>query len=148
MLSIDTNVLLHGFNRNSPLHERAYQWLASIPTDTEVGISELVLAELYCLLRNPAVVSRPLNAASAVSVIRSYRAHPRWRLLGFPMESRSLHDRLWELAGTDGFAFRRIYDLRTALTLVAQGVTDFATTNVKDFRGAGFARVWDPLKEH
>lgn len=148
MLSIDTNVLLHGFNRDSPLHERAYEWIASIPQDTEVGISEFVLAELYCLLRNPAVVARPLKAASAVDVVQSYRAHPRWRLLGFPVESRSLHDRLWEQARMDGFAFRRVYDLRAALTLIAQGVTDFATTNVKDFRGVGFSRVWDPLKDH
>ena len=44
------------------------------------------------------------------------------------------------------FAFRRLYDARSALTLVTQGVTEFATVNVKDFVGLGFQRVWNPLE--
>jgi hypothetical protein len=28
----------------------------------------------------------------------TYRVHPRWRLIGFPLESRSLHDALWQKA--------------------------------------------------
>jgi hypothetical protein len=32
------------------------------------------------------------------------------------------------------------------LTLRRQGVTDFATANVKDFKGFGFRRVWNPLE--
>ena len=30
-------------------------------------------------------------------------------------------------------------------TLLAHGVTDFATANVEDFEGLGFRRVWNPL---
>lgn len=41
---------------------------------------------------------------------------------------------------------RRLYDARTALTLTAQGVTEFATANPKDFVGLGFRRVWNPLE--
>lgn len=43
------------------------------------------------------------------------------------------------------FAFRRLYDARSALTLTAQGVTEFATVNAKDYEGLGFRRVWNPL---
>ena len=64
---------------------------------------------------------------------------------GFPAESRPLHDTLWEKARAQDFAFRRLYDARSALTLTAHGVTDFATVNVKDFEGFGFTRVWNPL---
>lgn len=110
-----------------------------------MAISEFILAELYGLLRNPAVITRPLAAAEAASVMRVYRSHPRWRLLGFPAESRALHDVLWEKARAKAFAFRRLYDVRTALTLIAHRVTRFATVNVKDFEGVGFARVWDPI---
>ncbi|HNQ87881.1 MAG TPA: hypothetical protein PKM73_04530 [Verrucomicrobiota bacterium] len=42
-------------------------------------------------------------------------------------------------------AFRRIYDARCTLTLTAQGVTEFATVNVKDYESLGFRRVWNPL---
>ena len=46
---------------------------------------------------------------------------------------------------TPNFAFRRIIDVRLAATLRHFEVTQFATTNVKDFRGLGFSKVWNPL---
>ena len=110
-----------------------------------MAISEFILAELYGLLRNPGVIKHPLDAGEAVEVIQTYRRHPRWRIIGLPMESRPLHDALWEKARRKNFAFRRIYDARSALTLTAQGVTEFATTSVKDYEGFGFRRVWNPL---
>lgn len=147
MLSIDANILLYAVNTASPWNESAHAWLTSIQRAEEVALSEFILAELYGLLRNSAVLKRPLAAAEAVEVIQTYRRHPRWRLLGFPAESRPLHDMLWEKARAKEFAFRRLYDARTALTLVAHGVTEFATANVKDFEGFGFARVWNPLTQ-
>jgi len=33
----------------------------------------------------------------------------------------------------------------TALALQAFGVTEFATANIKDFEGLGFAKVWNPI---
>jgi hypothetical protein len=29
--------------------------------------------------------------------------------------------------------------------MTAQGVTEFATVNVKDFEGMGFRKVWNPI---
>lgn len=146
MLSIDTNILLHAFNEDSPSHRAAYAWVASIRRDDDVAISEFILAELYGLLRNPAVLRHPLDANEAVEVVQVYRSHPRWRLIGFPSESRLVHDALWEKAAARTFAFRRLYDTRSALTMIAQGVTEFATVNSKDFEGVGFRKVWNPLR--
>ena len=145
MLSIDTNILFHALNEDSPSHEQALSWLTSIAGDEDVAISELILAEFYRLLRNPAVLKHPLPAAEAVEVIQTYRMHPRWRLIGFPTESRPLHDALWQRARAKDFAFRKLDDARSALTMTAQGVTEFATANVKDFEGLGFRKVWNPL---
>ena len=145
MLSIDTNILFHGFNADSPSHDQALAWLSSIAGDEDVAISELILAEFYRLLRNPAVLKHPLPADEAVEVIQTYRRHPRWRLIGFPIESRPLHDALWQRARAKDFAFRKLYDTRSALTMTSQGVTEFATANVKDFEGLGFRKVWTPL---
>jgi len=145
MLSIDTNILFHAFNEDSPSHEAAYAWLMSIQQQEDVAISEFILAELYGLLRNPAVLKHPLDADEAVEVIQTYRRHPRWRLIGFPVESRPLHDALWEKARRKDFAFRRLYDARSALTMTAQGVTEFGTANVKDYEGFGFRKVWNPI---
>jgi hypothetical protein len=54
-------------------------------------------------------------------------------------------NQVWKLASAKDFAFRRIIDARLALTLRHHGVTEFATSNVKDFEAFGFAKVWNPL---
>jgi uncharacterized protein len=146
MLSIDSNILLYAVNTASPWHESAHAWLTSIKRNEDVAISEFILAEFYGLLRNPAVLKHPLSAGEAVEIIQAYRTHPRWRLIGFPTESRPLHDALWQKARAKDFAFRKIYDTRSALTMTAQGVTDLATVNMKDFQGLGFRKVWNPLE--
>lgn len=111
-------------------------------------ISELVLAELYVLLRNPAVLVRPLNEREAGGVVAAYRQHPRWSVAGFPGSTgRALHDELWRRASRPPFARRRLYDVRLGLSLRAAGVVQFATANVGDFGDLGFARVWNPLTE-
>ncbi|MDB6072982.1 MAG: putative toxin of toxin-antitoxin system [Verrucomicrobiaceae bacterium] len=106
----------------------------------------MVLVELYCLLRNPAVLSKPLKAAAAVDVCEAFRQHPQWQVIGFPTESRAFHDSFWPRLGDNTFARRRAYDWRMGLSMLRQGVTEFATVNIKDFQGFGFARVWNPLK--
>jgi hypothetical protein len=52
---------------------------------------------------------------------------------------------VWQDAAMTGFARRRIIDVRLARTLLAHGVTEFATVNERDFQGLGFVRVWNPL---
>jgi len=147
MLSVDTNILFYAANPAAPLHLVAVGFLRSLASREDVVVSEFILAEFYRLLRSPVVNPAPLTAPEAVALLQSYRRHPRWRLAGFALDSRAVHDHLWELAGRRGFAFRRLYDVRTALTLLRFGVTDFATANVSDFQGLGFKRVWDPLAE-
>lgn len=144
MTSFDTNLLLFAFSRASPFHDRARVFLEDLTPRDDVAVSELVLVEFYALLRNPAVLVHPLQAAAAVKVVQSYRRHPRWMLVGFDPDGTALHDELWRLAARSRFARRRIYDARLALSLRRQGVTEFATANVKDFSGFGFDRVWNP----
>ncbi len=146
MLSIDTNLLLYAFEASAPEHKAAYAFLASLVGRDDVAISEFVLAELYNLLRNPSVVDRPLKPLEAVAVIQAYRSHPRWRLLSFPEPSSGVMDQVWRRVAETQFARRRIYDVRLALILRQQGVTEFATSNEKDFDGLGFRRAWNPLK--
>lgn len=145
MIGIDANLLLYAYAEAAPEHPRARLFLESLAENDAVTVSEFSLTEFYLLLRNPAVLERPLSAEGAVAVIEAYRSHPCWRIPGFPPSSRSLHDTLWSIAGKSPFARRRIYDVRTALTLRAVGVDEFATANVKDFNGLGFKRVWNPL---
>jgi uncharacterized protein len=144
MISCDTNVLLHAANARSPLQKRADIFLRSHASNAEFVICELVLMELYLLLRNPAVVAEPRSAGQAAALCREYRRNPRWRVIDYP---GGLMDGIWERAAREGAGRRTIFDARLALTLRHHGVTRFATGNVKHFAGYGFEELWDPLAD-
>jgi toxin-antitoxin system PIN domain toxin len=145
MMSLDTNLLFYTFAEDCLEHQPAASWLASIHLRDDVVISEFVLFEFYNLLRNPAVLSDPLDAPDAAAVVRTYRAHPRWRLSTFPVAARQVHDEIWAFAARPGIARRRVFDARLALCLRHEGVREFATVNAKDFSDFSFDRVWNPL---
>ncbi len=134
MISLDANILLYSYCTDSPFHAAARNFLAELSEREDVALSEFILTEFYLLLRNPAVLQKPLSAPEAAAVIACYRRHPRWKTVGFPPHSRELDDDLWKRASTHDFARRRIYDTRTALSLTTFGVTDFATLNLKGFK--------------
>jgi len=141
MLSIDTNILFAALEATAPHHERARAFLESHHDNGSMVVCELVLVELYLLLRNPAVVTNPLSAGIAGRLIAEFRHHPRWRLV----ENAPVMAAVWDQAGRDPFARRKLIDVRLALTLRHHGVTEFATVNGADFRDLGFRRVWNPL---
>lgn len=142
MIAVDTNLLFAWLNRDHASHESAARWFREQADNPELVLCELCLVELYGLLRNPALVARPMTASAAVDLIQCLRIHPTWELMDYP---GGLMDRVWEASSGRAFARRRIYDVRLALALRHHGVTQFATANVKDFEGFGFQRVWNPL---
>jgi uncharacterized protein len=143
MLGIDTNILLFSLNPSSEWHRPAVNFLRQNFKNpaTRVAITDYVLVELYVLLRNPAVMSAPLSAVAARDLVTSY-----WKIPNvMRIENASVMDEVWSRAGNVDFARRRIFDTRLALTLRHGGVTHLATSNVKDFEGLGFEKVWNPL---
>ncbi|HNQ87952.1 MAG TPA: PIN domain-containing protein [Verrucomicrobiota bacterium] len=145
MISCDTNILFIAFESSRPGHQAARRFLESHRQNPEFAVCDLVLMELYGLLRNPAVARRPLEPAAAAALIDRLRTNPRWDLLDYPGPAAGIMTRLWREAAQPGFARRRLYDVRLALTLRHHGVTEFATGNVRDFEGFGFHRVWNPI---
>lgn len=145
MISLDTNILLSAVESSNINHTRAAGFLDSLHGRDDVAICEFFLLELYVLLRNPAVLGKPLSPSAATDICEAFRNHPRWQVIGFPSDSRNFHDVFWPKLRETDFARRRAYDWRAALVLLHQGVTEFATVNIKDFRDLGFRRVWNPL---
>ena len=141
MESCDTNILVHAINPNDPLHAQAARYLQSRISNSEFVVCELVLTELYVLLRNPRVSAKPLAAREAVAVVQKLRSNPQWRILDYP---GGLMEQVWELAANNTFPRNSIYDARLALTLRHYGVTRLATRNAKHFAQYGFTEVFDP----
>lgn len=147
MTSCDTNLLFEALEASRPRHRAARDFLERHRDDADFALCELVLVELYVLLRNPVVARRPLSSGEAAAVIGALRSNPRWDVLGHPGPGAGIMEAVWEKAAADDFPRRAVFDARLALTLRHHGVTEFATRNAKDFEGFGFVRVWDPLGE-
>ena len=143
MKSFDTNLAVYALNPRMPQHQRARAFLESLREDHEVAVCELMLVELFLKLCNQRIFPKPLQPNQARDVCLQFRNNAQWMLI----ENADVMEQVWDYPQSKGFAFRKIIDIRLALTLQKHGVTHFATTNVKDFQGLGFEKVWNPLKE-
>lgn len=141
MTSFDTNIAVYAANTASPWHQAACDFIQSLAVRKDVAICELVLVELYLKLRNEKIFPKPLSAPQAAGICQTYRENRAWTLI----ESGPVMQGIWTEVARPDFAFRRIIDLRLAQTLRHHGVTDFATSNERDFQGQGFTKVWNPL---
>ena len=141
MLSIDTNIIVYALNSDVTEHNAARSFLIDIGERQDVIISEQVLVEVYLLIRNQSVFEKPCNPSDAVEVCEAFRSNPNWKIV----DCKPVMDDVWQHASEPAFPRRRIIDARLAITLRAAGVTDFATSNTKDFLNFGFNRVWNPL---
>ena len=144
MISFDTNILFAFVDSTNPLHVPAKTFMEGLQARNDVCVCEQVLLELYCLIRNPVVCQSPLTAPQAVHVIQTFRSNPAWRTVDVPFNTEFMKE-VWSSASHPSFAYRRIFDVRLAKTLLHHGVREFATRNLKDFNHTGFTRVWDPL---
>lgn len=142
MTCCDTNILFPALEASHKDHLTAREFLEDQVRNREFAVCELVLMEVYTLLRNPVTSAKPLSSAAAVRKVQNLRGNPNWAVLDYP---GTLMDKIWHEAERSE-AFRRIYDVRLALTLRFHGVQRFGTANVKDFSGFGFDEVWNPLK--
>ncbi len=141
MRSVDTNVLLYGLNAECPEHPVARAVVDDLAAADDVVILDLVLVELYLLLRNPAVLENPLQATAAHDICVTYRRHPSWRVA----ENAPVMQQVWALAAQPRFPRRRIFDACPALTARHHGVTEWISRNASDFTDFDFERVTNPF---
>lgn len=142
MIGIDTNILIYARVKSSSWHTPAVEFLESLRDRQDVAIAELMLVEFYLALRNPVILDPPLSPSAAVAECSLFRNHPHWALI----ENAEVMGEVWSQARKPDFARRRIMDVRLAKTMIAHGVTELATANLRDFQDLGFDRVWNPLE--
>ena len=142
MMSFDTNLVVHAVNSDSPLHKNARKFLQTVGQQRNVVVCELMLVEVFLKLCNGRIFRKPMTPRQAGEYCENLRANQNWLLL----ESAPVMDEVWAWTRQRNFAFRRLIDIRLGLTLRHHGVTHFATTNTKHFRGIGFSKVWNPLE--
>ncbi len=60
MIALDTNLLFHAFAKDRSEHQAAWDYLGELSGSNKVMLCELILVELYRLLRNPTLLTTPL----------------------------------------------------------------------------------------
>ena len=143
MKSLDTNILLYAADEDCREHAAAIGLVnEALRAPADWLLSDQVLLELYPGLRHPAIFAKPLSGPEAARRVAFLRDQSGFSFCCY--EPRS-----WPMiqAGLSaaGFPRRRTYDLVLAVTLRSNGVDEFYTRNVKDFRDAGFARLVNPI---
>jgi len=143
MTSADTNLFIYAADPESPYHRAALRFFEkSAENEEEFALCELVLIEIYTLLRNPAVFKKPHSSTEATDYCKRLRVTTGWRHIDY---DPAISPKLWKWATDAKSGIREIIDARLALTLRHHGVTHFATANVKHFQNFGFTEVWNPL---
>ena len=142
MISCDTNILFYYINSDCREHSAAAGYMEPLFASEEFAICELVLIELYVLLRSPKPLPNPLSGSEALSVVQGFRNNPHWALIDYP---GTLMDAVWKHAQRPNFSRREICDARIAETMRYHGIEEFATRNVRHFESYGFKRLVNPI---
>ena len=141
MLSCDTNILVAAVNSAAPDHVACHRFLTEQLTNKEFVLSEFVLVETYNLVRNAAVMPKPLSSTEAVELVQSFRSNRFWSL---SKGTEDVAEQVWRSAAVPDFPRRAIFDARIAYSLAAFGVKRFATRNTGDFVRFGVFEAFDP----
>jgi predicted nucleic acid-binding protein len=143
MKSLDTNILLYAADQDCREHGAAIRLVNdALRSPAEWMLADQVLFEMYAGLRHPGVFAKPLSAVQAARRVAFLRDESGFSFCAYELRS-------WPMirAGLSAPTFprRRTYDLVLAVTLRINGVTEFYTRNVADFRDAGFAGLINPI---
>jgi len=141
--SLDTNLLIYAANQSCEEHPVARKLAESLLAEPEDWmLADQVLFEYYRALRNPAILERPLNARQATKQVRFLREEAGCLHCAYSSElwgSVSPHLSKESLRGIG------VFDAILAVTLHANGITQFYTRNAKEFKRFRLFEVINPF---
>ena len=103
MRLLDTNVLLHAVNEDSPRHEIARDWLNEALSGVEaVGFAWLALLGFLRIVTKETIFPRPMTSSAALDLIDGWLARPLTAILDPGDGHAAIMRELIERAGTAG----------------------------------------------
>jgi len=141
--SIDTNILLYGMNQDCKENKPAFELLQTAMEHPENWIiSDQVYFELYSLVRNPAVLEKPLDGNSAFELIDYYRNKIGWLHCSY---HTSFWDDMAPFLMNNQFSSKKVFDMRLAVALKHNNIDIFYTRNIRDFKELHWFEVINPI---
>jgi len=140
---VDTNLLIHAADEDSPWQERMRRLLADWGRDPEGWfVTWSVIYEFLRVATHRSVFDHPLTFAEAWSFIESLRASPSFGILvETERHAEVVRELTREYPHTTG---NHVHDLHIAALMREHGVVEIRTADT-DFHQFKFLRVVNPL---
>ena len=130
MRAVDTNVLIHAFSADSPLHELAHGELAKLAEGADLwAIPWACIHEFFAVMTNPRLFRSTGRAQVARTQIAEWMSSPSLRLIS---ESRNHWRTLDRLVAEANVVGPMVHDARIAAICLDHGVTELLTLD-RDF---------------
>ncbi len=140
--SVDVNVLLYASDVESPWHEPAARFLATVPSRPEMlCLAWPTLMAYLRLATHPSVFAAPLTPSQATANLDALIRLSRVRLLG---ESERFWESYRRLTSDQPVRGNLVPDAHLAVLLQVHGVRTLYTRD-RDFRKFSFLEVRDPF---
>ena len=103
MIIPDVNLLVHAYNSDSPVHDRARSWWErTLSKPVAVGIPWVVILGYLRITTHPRILERPLPVKVALSHVSAWLAQPQVSLLHPGDQHASILFELLRTLGTGG----------------------------------------------
>ncbi len=141
---LDTNILVHAYNKSSPHQQEAANILKrAMKGEIEACLMPQVLYELFAVVTNPKRVEKPLSTGEAADLcIDLWECNEIEKLNPsgvVPLEVFKLVKKL-------KLGKAKVFDCVLAATARENGVGTIYTENVGDFKGYSFLKAQNPFE--
>ncbi|HEX6331844.1 MAG TPA: TA system VapC family ribonuclease toxin [Actinomycetota bacterium] len=141
MILIDANLLLYAYDRLSPIHDRAVNWLEeALSSEDEVGLALVSVLAFLRIGTDARVFERPLMADEAMGIASGWLARPN---VGIVQPTRRHFEVIGELAQAGKARGPLLMDAHVAALAIEHGAT--LCTSDRDFTRFPGLRIEDPL---
>jgi predicted nucleic acid-binding protein len=141
---LDTNILVHAYNKSSPHQKEASDILRrALKGETQACLMPQVLYELFAVITNSKRVEKPLSANEAAELcIDLWECNEIEKLnpsVVVPLE-------VFKLAKKQKLDRAEVFDCVLAVTAKENGVETVYTENVDDFKRYAFLKTLNPFE--
>jgi len=140
---LDTNILVHAYNKSSP-----YQKIASgvikkaMQSEIEAYLAPQVLYEFFAIVTNPKRVEHPMSLDEAADLCTDlWECREIEKVDPTPLAPKEVFKLVKELKLSKG----RVFDCVLAITAKENKLEAIYTENVDDFKNYRFVKALNPL---
>jgi predicted nucleic acid-binding protein len=140
---LDTNILVHAYNKSSPNQKEAADIVRkAMQGKLEACLTPQILYELFAVITNPKRVEKPLSNKEAVDLcIDLWECNEIEKL----NPSGVAAVEVFELTKALKLSRAKIFDCALAVVAKENGVEAIYTENIEDFKGYSFVKTLNPF---